>query len=385
MMDRRMPQFDRLRRRFLAAGVLGAAACVIGVFFDSAQFYQSYLIAYLFWLGVALGCLPLLMLHHLVGGVWGFVIRRIVESGIRTLPVMALFFLPIAFGIHHLYAWSHAEIVAADPALQHKSVYLNVPFFLVRAALYFSAWFVFAYFLNRWSLEQDRTGRPDLSRSFQLLSAPGILVYVLAMTFAAFDWGMSLEPHWFSTIYGILLITGQVLSTLAFVTAVAVLLARETSYDFFGSDLFHDLGNLLLAFIMLWAYMSFSQFLIIWAGNLPEEISWYLQRGSHGWQWVAAVLAVFHFAVPFVLLLARGNKRRREVISRIAIWVLVMRYVNDYWLIAPVFRSAILPHWTDVATLVAIGGLWLTVFFAKLSKQTVVPLRDPNFQVERAA
>ena len=385
MMDRRMPQFEGLRHRFLLAGVVGAAACVIGGFFDSAQFYQSYLVAYLFWLGVALGCLPLLMLHHLVGGVWGFVIRRIVESGIRTLPIMALFFLPVAFGIHHLYEWSHAEAVAADPALQHKSLYLNVPFFLVRAALYFSAWLVFAYFLSRWSSEQDRTGRPELPRSFQLLSAPGILVYVLAMTFAAFDWGMSLEPHWFSTIYGLLLITGQVLSTLAFVIVIAALLARETSYDFFGSDLFHDLGNLLLAFTMLWAYMSFSQFLIIWAGNLPEEISWYLQRGSHGWQWVAAVLAVFHFAVPFVLLLARGNKRRREVISRIAIWVLVMRYVNDYWLIAPAFRSAVLPHWMDVATVVAIGGLWLTVFFAELSKQTVVPLRDPNFQIEKAA
>jgi hypothetical protein len=384
-MDSRMPQFDGLRRWFLAAGVVGAVACLIGVFLDSAQFYQSYLIAYLFWLGIVLGCLPLLMLHHLVGGVWGFVIRRIVESGIRTLPVMAVFFLPVAFGIHHLYEWSHAEAVAADPALQHKSLYLNVPFFLVRAVLYFSAWLVLAYFLNRWSREQDRTGRPDLSRSFQLLSAPGILVYVLAMTFAAFDWGMSLEPHWFSTIYGLMLITGQVLSTLAFVVAVAALLARETAYDFFNGDLFHDLGNLLLAFTMLWAYMSFSQFLIIWAGNLPEEISWYLRRGSHGWQWIAAVLAVFHFAVPFVLLLARGNKRKREIVSRIAIWLLVMRYVNDYWLIAPVFRTAILPNWMDVATLVAIGGLWLTVFFAELSKQTVVPLRDPNFQIEKAA
>src|SRR5262245_28789614 len=233
-MDNRMPQFERLRRWFLATGVVGAAACLIGVFFDSAQFYQSYLIAYLFWLGIALGCLPLLMLHHLVGGVWGFVIRRIVESGIRTLPVMALFFLPIAFGMHYLYEWSHAEAVAADPALQHKSLYLNVPFFLVRAAIYFTAWLVFAYFLNRWSLEQDRTGRPELSRSFQLLSAPGILVYVLAMTFASFDWGMSLEPHWFSTIYGLLLITGQVLSTLAFVILIAALLARETSYEIFG-------------------------------------------------------------------------------------------------------------------------------------------------------
>jgi hypothetical protein len=385
MMDRRMPQFEGLRHRFLTAGVIGAAACVIGVFFNSAQFFQSYLIAYLFWLGVALGCLPLLMLHHLVGGVWGFVIRRIVESGIRTLPVMALLFLPIVFGLHHLYEWSHPEAVAADPALQHKSLYLNVPFFLVRAAIYFSAWLVFAYFLNRWSVEQDRTGRPDLSRSFQLLSAPGILVYVLTMTFAAFDWTMSLEPHWFSTIFGLMVVAAQVLSTLAFVIIVAALLARETSYDFFGRDLFHDLGNLLLAFLMLWAYMSFSQYLIIWSGNLPEEISWYLQRATHGWQWVAAALAVFHFAVPFVLLLARGNKRKRSVIAWIAIWVLIMRVVDVYWLVAPTFRPVVYPHWLDVAALAAVGGVWLTVFFFELSRQTVVPLRDPNFQVERAA
>lgn len=384
-MDRRMPQFQGLRRQFLTAGVVGAAACVIGVFVNSPQFYQSYLIAYLFWLGVALGCLPLLMLHHLVGGVWGFVIRRIVESGIRTLPVMALLFLPIAFGIHHLYEWSHSEVVAADPELQHKSLYLNVPFFLVRVAIYFSAWLVLAYFLKRWSTEQDRTGRPDLSRSFQLLSAPGILVYVLTMTFAAFDWTMSLEPHWFSTIFGLMVVAAQVLSTLAFVIIVAALLARETSYDFFGGDLFHDLGNLLLAFLMLWAYMSFSQYLIIWSGNLPEEISWYLHRATHGWQWIAAGLAVLHFAVPFVLLLARGNKRKRDIIAGIAIWVLIMRIVDVFWLVAPTFRPAVFAHWLDIAALVAVGGVWLTVFFFELSKQTVVPLRDPNFQVERAA
>jgi hypothetical protein len=298
---------------------------------------------------------------------------------------MALLFLPIAFGIHHLYEWSHPEVVAADPELQHKSLYLNVPFFLVRAAIYFSAWMVFAYFLNRWSAEQDRTGRPDLSRSFQLLSAPGILVYVLTMTFAAFDWTMSLEPHWFSTIFGLMVVAAQVLSTLAFVIIVAALLARETSYDFFGRDLFHDLGNLLLAFLMLWAYMSFSQYLIIWSGNLPEEISWYLHRATHGWQWIAAALAVLHFAVPFVLLLARGNKRKRDIIAGIAIWVLIMRIVDVFWLVAPTFRPAVYAHWLDIAALVAVGGVWLTVFFFELSKQTVVPLRDPNFQVERAA
>jgi hypothetical protein len=379
-------QMDHIRRRALTAGAIGAIACVIGLFVNSGQFYRSYLMAYLFWLGIGLGCLPLLMLHHLVGGLWGFVIRRILESGTRTLLITALLFVPILFGMHDLYEWTHADAVASDHALEHKKAYLNIPFFVARALVYFGLWLTFAFFLNRWSAEQDRTGDPASVRRFQLLSAPGILVYVLAMTFASFDWAMSIEPHWFSTIYGMLFVTGQVLSTLAFVIPVAAFLADNTSVrEIFGNDVFQDLGNLLLAFIMLWAYMSFSQYLIIWAGNLPEEITWYMHRGRNGWQWVAAALALFHFAIPFLILLARQNKRKRRVIATLALAVLAMRFVDMYWLIAPAFRPAVAIHWLDFAAWMGVGGVWIAGFVTQLSRRSLLPLRDPNFQIEKAA
>lgn len=378
---------DVIRRRSLVTGIAGAVVCLIGAVINSEQFFRSYLVAYLFWLGIALGCLPLLMLHHLVGGIWGFLIRRTLEAGTRTLPVMAVLFVPIVFGVPHLYEWSHHDVVAADISLQHKSAYLNVGFFIARAVVYFLAWMVFAFFLNRWSDEQDRTGNPLLVRRFQLLSGPGIVVYALTLTFASFDWSMSIEPHWYSTIYGLLFIVGQVLSTFAFVTPIAALIVikEDSLREYFGREVFHDLGNLMLAFTMLWAYMSFSQYLIIWAGNLPEEIPWYLHRGRNGWQWVAAALALFHFAVPFLLLLARGNKKNHHILSKIAIAILVMRFVDLFWVIQPAFRRGVSIHWLDFATLLAIGGLWLAAFFGELPRRALLPQRDPNFVMEEVA
>jgi hypothetical protein len=348
------------------------------------QLFRSYLIAYLFWLGIALGCLPLLMLHHLVGGRWGFVLRRVLEAGTRTLPLMLLLFVPLVFGIHSLYEWSHSEIVAQDAVLQAKSSYLNVPFFIFRAAVYFGAWIIVSYFLNRWSAQQDATGDQALARRLQLLSAPGIALYSLAITFASIDWGMSLEPHWFSTIYGMLFIVGQSLAALAFAIPVVIRLGGSPPLsEFLEKEVFHDLGNLLLTFVMLWAYISFSQYLIIWAGNLPEEIPWYSRRGANGWQWIAAFLAVFHFAVPFLLLLGRANKARKTLLAAIAGAVLLMRWVDLYWLIAPAFDRDVRIHWMDIVLLVVIGGIWLYVFMEQLMKRALVA-RDPNFIAERA-
>jgi hypothetical protein len=350
------------------------------------QLFRSYLISYLFWFGIALGCLPLLMLHHLVGGTWGFVIRRVLEAGTRTLPLMALLFLPIIFGIHYLYDWSHPEIVARDSILQAKDVYLNVPFFIVRAAIYFLAWLIFAYLLNKWSAEQDVTGNPALIRRFQLLSAPGLVVYSLAITFASVDWGMSLEPHWFSTIYGMFFIVGQSLAALAFAIPVAARLSDSPPVSkFLNADIFQDLGNLVLAFVMLWAYLSFSQYLIIWSGNLPSEIPWYVRRGTNGWQWVAALLALFHFAIPFLLLLGRANKRKKTFIASIAIAIVAMRWVDIYWLIAPAFFPTVRIHWMDILLLALLGGIWFYVFLGQLMNRAPLPLRDPNFVVEGAA
>jgi hypothetical protein len=350
------------------------------------QLFRSYLIAYLFWFGIALGCLPLLMLHHLVGGTWGFGIRRILEAATRTLPLMLVLFLPLLLGIHSLYIWSHPSVVAADPVLQAKRAYLNVPFFIIRAAIYFAAWLILAWFLNRWSAEQDATGNPALIRRFQLLSAPGIIIYGLAITFASIDWGMSLEPQWYSTIYGMLYMTGQPLAAIAFVIPVAALLSNSNRVsDVMRPSVFQDLGNLLLTFVMLWAYVAFSQYLIIWAGNLPEEIPWYVRRGTNGWQWVAAILALFHFAVPFLILLGRANKRDKNFLGKVAVAVLLMRWVDTYWLIAPAFSTRVRIHIFDVLFFAVIGAIWLYVFWGQLMKRALLPLRDPNFVLGKAA
>ena len=377
---------ERYERPALIVGAVGIIIALAGGLTAADQFFRSYLLAYLFWFAIALGALPLVMIHHLVGGRWGFVTRRILESATRTLPFMALLFVPLIFGIHHLYEWAEPDIVAQDAVLTHKSAYLNTPFFIIRAAFYFGAWLIFAWFLNRWSIEQDNTANPSLIRRFQLLSGPGLIVYALTISFASIDWVMSLEPHWFSTIYGMMFMVGQVLATLAFTIAILAIFADTPPLtQFLRPETLQDLGNLMLAFVMLWAYLSFSQFLIIWSGNLPEEIPWYLRRSTGGWQWVAAFLALVHFVVPFFLLLMRRNKRKRQVIASIALIVVAMRFVDLFWLIVPAHESAFHLHWLDLVALAGIGGLWITVFSRELRKRSLVPLHDPDFNLEGRA
>jgi hypothetical protein len=381
-----MNELIRFRKPAMLIGVMALVISAIGAIFQPNEFFRSYLIAFLFWLAVALGCLPLLMLHHLAGGGWGFALRRILEAATRTLPLSAIFFVPVVFGIHSLYEWSQPDVLESDAILSQKTPYLNVPFFLIRALIYFAAWMFIAHFLNKWSNEQDETGDLALIGRFQRLGGAGILVYGLTITFASIDWAMSLEPHWFSTIYGALFMVGQVLTALAFTIPIAALLSdTPPASQYLSPDIFQDLGNLMLTFIMLWAYMSFSQYLIIWSGNLPEEIPWYLRRSARGWQWLAAFLALFHFAVPFLVLLARGNKRKRGIIAIIAVAILIMRWFDLYWLIAPAFYDSLTIHWLAPLITLGLGGIWFTAFVSQLQKKALLPLRDPYFAAEEAA
>ncbi len=367
--------FDRFQRRAGAAGILALAACAAGAAGSPDQFFRSYLFAYLFWIGIALGCFAIVMLHHLVGGSWGVVIRRLLESGAGTLPLMAVLILPLLAGLPRLYVWARPEAVAGDELLRHKAPYLNVPFFLGRLAFYFAVWIMLAHLLNKWSEEQDRTLSSQVKARLQLLSGPGLVLYGLTVTFASVDWVMSLEPHWFSTIYGILFMTGEALATLAFVIlALLVLVRRKLMADVLRPAHLHDLGNLMLAFVMLWAYVCFSQFLIIWSGNLPEEIPWYLRRLDGGWAWVAVVLLVFHFALPFVLLLSRQNKQRLEILAGIAGGVLLVRLVDLFWMVMPAFHpGGFRVHWMDLLMPVGIGGLWLAAFVWRLKRRPLLP------------
>ena len=378
----------------LVAGLAGLVLCAIGFLFDRGHFFRAYLIGYLFWLGVALGSLALMMVHHQSGGAWGLVIRRIFEAATRTLPALAILFLPIVLGLPYLYPWTHADHVAHDPVLQHKAAYLNTPFFLARAVFYFASWIGLAATLNRWSLRQDG-GDSAATRRMQILSGAGLVLYGLTITFASVDWVMSLNPHWFSTIFGFLFMGGQGLSALAFTIVVAtVLWRRDPMHHVFNAGHFHDLGKLMLAFVMLWAYFNFSQYLIIYSGNLVEEIPYYIARTSHGWGWLALALVVFHFAAPFALLLSRDLKRNAGRLAVVAVAVLAMRWADLVFLVSPEFAadgtnlhllpadaphdSHLFVHWLDLAAFAGVGGIWLWLFLTQLTQRPLLPVRDPH-------
>jgi hypothetical protein len=382
--------FGAWPRRALAAGLAGAAACAIGFFLDREQFFRSYLLAFVFWIGIPLGCLGIAMLHNLTGGGWGSVVRRLGEAATRTLPLMALLFVPIALGAPHLYEWARPDAVAASAALQRKSAYLNVPFMVVRAAIAFAVWIAFARAVAAASAEQERAGASALPRDrasaaasaqrIKRLSAVGILLYVLTMTFAAIDWVMSLDPHWFSTIFGVILIVGQALSAFAFTICILALVAdRPPLAGVVTKTDLHDLGNLMFAFLMLWAYVTISQLIIIWSANLPEEIPWYVRRFRGGWRAVGYALVVFHFAAPFVILLMRKAKRNIGRLAAVAAAILVMRFVDAFWTIVPEFhREGFSVHWMDAAAAVAVGGVWLGAYLKNLAARPLLVANDPN-------
>jgi len=378
MSQRLAGNLARVQRRAFLVAAVGGAALAAGFLLERERFFQAYLVAWLYWLGPALGSLAIVMLHNMTGGAWGFAVRRLLEAGMRTLPWMALLFLPVAAGVHELYEWSHADVVAADPVLTHKAPYLNVPFFLARAALYFALWAGLALVIVRLSDRYDRKLSVKALRRLKVTSGFGVVAYVVTMSFAAFDWGMSLEPHWFSTIYGVHFIVGQALSTLCFAVIVAARLTRHEPFSrWLGAGHFHDLGNLTMAFVLLWAYVSFSQFLIIWSANLPEEAPWYLVRTGPAWSGIALALVVCHFVAPFVILLVRANKRDVRTLSTLAGVLFLVRFLDYYWLLAPAFDGgAFAPHWLDLAAPLALGGLWVGLFVRNLRGRPLVSLQD---------
>ena len=373
---------ERLGKAALMVGVAALLVCVAAGWGNPAQFLHSYLFAFLFWIALPLGSTALLMLHHMVGGRWGFALQRVLEAGAKTMVLMAVLFLPILFRLPVLYRWADPNLVKADPLLQYKHPYLNTPFFITRTAIYFGAWILMTYLLTEWSRRQDETGDPSLVHRMQSLSAPGLAIYGLTATFASVDWVMSLEPHWYSTIYGMIFMVTEALAAMSLVTLTVILLSRQKPLaGVLTTQNVHDYGNLLLTFTMLWAYLSFSQFLIIWAGNLREEIPWYMTRARGGWAAVAVALIIFHFAMPFLLLLSRFVKRRAEVLRWLAAWLLLISVVDVFWLTVPAFEPAGPEfHLTDLLAILGIGGLWVWRFAGRLNARPLLPLHDPRFK-----
>lgn len=389
------PDIQRWQRGSLVAGLLGLLLCVPGAVWGREQFFRSYLWAFMAVLGVALGCLVVLMVQYLTGGGWGLALRRILEAATRTLPALAVFFLPLLAGLPDLYLWARPDIVAEDRGLQHKAAYLNVNFFMARAAVYFAVWIVLALVLNFLSRRQDALGGRDDGTTIRKVSAVGLGLYGATITFASIDWVMSLEPHWYSSIFGVLVGVGQLLTGFAFAVVVALTVGdRPPLSGFMTATHRHDFGKLLLAFIMVWAYISFSQFLLIWSGNLPEEITWYLERFQAGWQWLGLSLVLFQFFLPFALLLSRNLKRDPRALRSVAVFILVMRLVDLYWLISPApavspsnqpASAAFLIALTDIAALVGLGGLWLAFFLWQLQRRPLLPTYDPDLTPEAAS
>ena len=377
--------FDRLQRIGVYGLIGGLVVGGLGTFLQPAQFMQSWLIGFTFCTGLSLGCLAMLMTQYMTGGYWGLVTRRIFEAGSRLLPFCALLFIPIALSLPSLYQWARPDVVAADEILQHKQFYFQTWFFILRAVIYFAVWIGCATLLTRWSTQQDR-GEAAVTESdtrrFRVISGPGLVLYVLLMSLAAIDWLMSLDAHWYSTIFGFIIVAGQGLCGLSFAVAVLAMLSRrEPMNHVLRAVHFHDLGKLMFAFVMLWAYFSFSQFLIIWAGNLPEEITFYLARMHNGWGAVSLIIVVGHFVLPFCLLLSADLKKRPNSLAVVAWFIVGIRLVDLIWIVAPTFNQSGMPvSLANIGIPIGLGGLWLFLFAGQLRKYPLVPVNDPDFQ-----
>jgi hypothetical protein len=376
------PVAQTIQTQSLFVGLVGAVASIAGAFLAPESFYSAYLSGFMFWLGLSLGCMAILMLHHLVGGAWSIVIRRILESAMMTLPLMVVLFLPILFNLPRLYFWARPDVLA-DPKTDHKIIeiahsYLNFNGILIRCIVYFVIWMGMAYFLNRWSTEQDSIAGQSTLR-FRALSSIGLVIYSLTISFAVIDWVMSLQARWISTIYGLIFVAGEALSALCFCVVIETILGkRKPMSDYLTETQVHDHGKLILAFVMVWTYFNFSQWLIIWAGNLPEEIPWYVRRLNGGWEYVGLFLVLFQFAIPFALLLSRQLKRHARTLVRLASWILLMRMIDIFWHVEPSSHPTFHVSVWHFTVLAGIGGLWMAYFFHNIRARPLLPINAPQ-------
>ena len=380
------PVIKLIGRRSLIIGVVASVIAVGISFTNPTVFMRGYLISYMDWLGVCLGSMVILMIRHLTGGGWGMVIRRILGASMRTVPLMAALFVPLAiFGLPRLYPWAKPLESIQDSTirghLEHNKFvlngYLNTQGFILRAILYFAIWFLLVYLLSKWSKEQNSPPMRDNSARFKVVAGPGIILYAFTISFAAIDWVMSLDPSWISTIYGLLFVAGELIVALGFAIVVERILYRYKPMSvLLRPEFVHDHGKFMLTFIMVWAYFSFSQWLIIWAGNLPTEITWYMRRLHGGWGFVGLFLVLFHFAIPFGILLSRPFKRDITKLVWLACWMLFARYVDLFWMIEPNFSATFTVTWADLLIPFGMGGLWIAYFCRNLASLPLLPAYD---------
>jgi hypothetical protein len=372
------PALDRFQRLALIVGVVGAVVCGIGAALGPAQFFHSLMFAFFFWMTLTIGASIVLMIQHLTSGVWGLMLRRMLESAMMALPVLLVVFLILVIGMSDNYSWMDPAKVAESKVLQFKQVWLNQPFYIVRGLLYFAAWIGVGFLLNRWSTEQDRTGDPKIVDRLARLSGPGIPIFVLLFTLAATDWGMSLEPEWFSSMYPVTFIIEGLLATMAWgVLALSIMRLRKLLPYQVPIDRLHDLGKFMFAFTILWTYINFSQFLIIWSGNIPEETTWYGHRLMHGWDVLAVTLMIGHFFIPLFGLISRHAKRNFTTMTIAAIYIIAIQIIFVFWSVTPAFfPEAFHIHLLDLATLVTVGAFWMSMWARNLKQRPLLPPND---------
>jgi len=369
----------------LLAGLLGMVLCALAYAVDAERFFHAYLVAFAFWLAIGLGALFFVMLHHLTGAVWSVVIRRIAESLMTPLPLMAVFFVPILFGSRSLFPWLRPEPLAADSILQGNKAYLTLIFFLARASLYFAIWFLLTRSLWRASLQQDAGHTLDLIRRFRRISAVGMILLTFTATFATIDWLMSLDPHWYSTVFGVYYGAGAMLAAVVVLTVLALYLrTQEVLRQEITVEHYHDLGKLMFAFMILWAYMSFSQYFLIWYANIPEETEWFKHRWTGIWKPLSLIVVVGHFGIPFLALMSRPAKRNLAVLAFFSLWLLLMRWLDLYWIVMPTLETeSSSVSWIDIPPMLAIGGIFVWFAWRQFAAHPVVPVGDPNLAASK--
>lgn len=403
------PQLDRLQRMALPIGIVGLVMTAIGFFLaisasdghGMTKFLTSYLVSYMLVFGVTMGSLAFLLIHHVAGAGSLFLARRLLEAGAKNLPMMAVFFLPILLGVlvpsTHFYPWADPAHVNGDEILSAKQAYLNVPFWLGRTAFYFGSWLFVLFTVLKWSRLQEK-GEAWATHKLAMWGSAFLLLYVMTMTFAAFDWVMSLTPHWFSSLFGVIFIVGQGLSTLCLMHVLITHLTKGTNLtDWVPERYFRDLGNLTLAFTLLWAYTNFSQYVIIWSGNIGEEAEWYIPRVQTNWVLLGGFIIAFHFAVPFLSLLSSSLKVRIQNLAKLGLIILFLRWLDMNFYITATFAPDLFgntfagngsegAHLDAVNWLVALGapiglaGIWLTMWARNLkTAPDLISATDPRF------
>jgi hypothetical protein len=383
------PVIKTIAQRLLIVGIVFALISAWLAISNPDQFYPAYLLGFMDWLGVALGSMAIIMIRHLTGGGWGVVIRRLQGAAMRTLPVLTVLFIPLLIPVFQgrMYPWvmpleSISDAHIREHLAKHefiKGAYLNPHGFLIRAIIYFAIWNVISFLLSKWSHEGDSPTSRDNTQRFKAVSGPGLILYAFTITFAIIDWVMSLDPSWISTIFGLIILIGELLSAMCFAVIVErILYDYKPMSDMLKPDFVHDHGKWMLVFIMVWAYFSFSQWLIIWAGNLPEEITFYMRRLNGGWGWIGLFLVLFHFVIPFAILLSRPFKRNIRKLVWLAVWLMFMRWVDLLWIIEPNFSTTLRITVADIVVSVAIGCLWMTFFFRNLGSLPLLPIYDPT-------